>query len=127
MNRDYTITTFNRMCRTISKKVPRMTLATDIICGYPGETDDDHAETIKLLEDFRFAVVNISQFYPRPGTKAAGERGVNSGVKKKRSGEVTEKFMRYISWEGRRECTANIFFAIGHGGLYPRGSRSCSI
>ena len=48
-----------------------MTLATDIICGFPGETADDHEKTLDLISEFRFPIVNISQFYPRQGTPAA--------------------------------------------------------
>ena len=48
-----------------------MTLATDIICGFPYETDEDHQDTLRILNKYKLPVVNISQFYPRPGTEAA--------------------------------------------------------
>lgn len=52
-------------------RVPGITLATDIICGFPGETDQDFQETVKLVEEYRFPSLFINQFYPRPGTPAA--------------------------------------------------------
>lgn len=52
-------------------RVPGITLATDIICGFPGETDQDFQETVKLVEDYKFPSLFINQFYPRPGTPAA--------------------------------------------------------
>lgn len=52
-------------------RVPGITLATDIICGFPGETDQDFQETVKLVEEYKFPSLFINQFYPRPGTPAA--------------------------------------------------------
>eukprot|EP00392_Amoebophrya_sp_AT5.2_P001983 g1988.t1 len=104
MNREYTSRTFTKMCSSILEKAPAMTLATDIICGFPGEKDADHVKTLELIEEFKFAVVNISQFYPRPGTKAADMKRVETGTVKARSTEVTEKFLSYTRnqvYEGR--------------------------
>lgn len=52
-------------------RVPGITIATDIICGFPGETDQDFQETVKLVEEYKFPSLFINQFYPRPGTPAA--------------------------------------------------------
>lgn len=54
-----------------SPRVPGVTIATDIICGFPGETDEDFQETIDLVKLYRFPSLFINQFYPRPGTPAA--------------------------------------------------------
>ncbi|KAA0702905.1 Threonylcarbamoyladenosine tRNA methylthiotransferase [Triplophysa tibetana] len=51
--------------------VPGITIATDIICGFPGETDEDFEQTMELVRDYRFPSLFINQFYPRPGTPAA--------------------------------------------------------
>ncbi|KAK1794557.1 hypothetical protein P4O66_001282 [Electrophorus voltai] len=51
--------------------VPGITIATDIICGFPGETDADFQETMELVKKYRFPSLFINQFYPRPGTPAA--------------------------------------------------------
>lgn len=55
----------------ISCRVPGVTIATDIICGFPGETEDDFQETVKLVKHYQFPSLFINQFYPRPGTPAA--------------------------------------------------------
>lgn len=52
-------------------RVPGITIATDIICGFPGETDEDFEQTMELVRDYRFPSLFINQFYPRPGTPAA--------------------------------------------------------
>ena len=55
------------MCDTLRKIVPDLTIATDIICGFPGETKVEFQESIDLVLKYKFPVVNISQFYPRKG------------------------------------------------------------
>lgn len=55
----------------LSPRVPGVTIATDIICGFPGETEKDFQETIDLVKCYRFPSLFINQFYPRPGTPAA--------------------------------------------------------
>lgn len=66
--------------------------ATDIICGFPGETDEDFEETMDLVRKYRFPVVNISQFYARPGTPAARFKQLSSQVVKDRSRRLSEFF-----------------------------------
>ena len=51
--------------------VTDVNIATDIICGFPTETDADFEETMQLVEDYKFASLFINQFFPRPGTPAA--------------------------------------------------------
>ena len=52
-------------------RVPGVTIATDIICGFPGETLEDFQETVELVRHYKFPSLFINQFYPRPGTPAA--------------------------------------------------------
>jgi threonylcarbamoyladenosine tRNA methylthiotransferase CDKAL1 len=68
-------------------KIPEMTISTDIIAGFPSETEDDFQETIDLLERSQPDIVNISRYAARPGTEAYRWKGirVNSQVSKKRS------------------------------------------
>lgn len=106
MNREYTVKEFRTVVDTLSKLVPGMQIATDIICGFPGETDDDFAATVELIKQYKFAQVHISQFYPRPGTPAARMKKVPSAVVKKRSRELTavfESFTPYNGMEGQIE------------------------
>lgn len=106
MNREYTIKEFRTVVDTLTKLVPGMQIATDIICGFPGETDDDFAQTVELIKEYNLAQVHISQFYPRPGTPAARMKKVPSAVVKKRSRELTavfESFTPYNGMEGQIE------------------------
>jgi hypothetical protein len=60
MNREYTVEEFNEVCDFLKQHVPNMTIATDIICGFPTEDDQMHQETCKLVEYHKFPVLNIS-------------------------------------------------------------------
>lgn len=52
-------------------RVPGITIATDIICGFPTETEHDFEDTMALCRKYRFPSLFINQFFPRPGTPAA--------------------------------------------------------
>ncbi|KAH6836010.1 Methylthiotransferase [Perilla frutescens var. hirtella] len=106
MNREYTVSEFRTVVDTLIELVPGMQIATDIICGFPGETDEDFEQTINLIKDYKLPQVHISQFYPRPGTPAARMKKVPSNVVKKRSRELTtvfESFTPYVGMEGKTE------------------------
>ena len=51
--------------------VPDVTIATDLICGFPTETEADFEETMDLVREYKFPSLFINQFFPRPGTPAA--------------------------------------------------------
>ncbi|XP_066349158.1 uncharacterized protein [Miscanthus floridulus] len=106
MNREYTVGEFRKVVDTLCELVPGMQIATDIICGFPGETDQDFSETVNLVKEYQFPQVHISQFYPRPGTPAARMKKVPSNEVKKRSRELTsvfESFSPYQGMEGKVE------------------------
>lgn len=95
MNREYTVEEFEKVCDTLIKNVPDMAVSTDIICGFPGETEEEFLGTLRNLEKYKFPAVNISQFYPRPGTVAARMTQVPGNIKKDRSRRVTSLFESY--------------------------------
>lgn len=78
MNREYTCEEFEQVCDYLLKYVPNMVIATDIICGFPGETNEQFEDTMKLVDKYKFPILNISQFYPRPGTAAMKMKKVPS-------------------------------------------------
>ena len=99
MNREYTVEEFNEVCDFLKAEMPHMTLATDIICGFPTESAEHHKETCDLVRRHQFPVLNISQFYPRPGTVAAKWKQIDTKEKKSRSGDVTDIFNSYVTNE----------------------------
>ena len=92
MQRQYTVGEFRTIVDALMDMVPGVTIATDIIVGFGEETSDDHEETMQLLRDYQLPVVNISKFFPRPGTPAARMPHVPTTVVKPRSKELSEWF-----------------------------------
>ncbi len=72
MKRGYTSLQYKSIIRKLRAIRPDLHLSTDLIIGFPGETDDDHAKTMKLIEDMHFDNSFSFIFSPRPGTPAAG-------------------------------------------------------
>ncbi|KAJ8306384.1 hypothetical protein KUTeg_016929 [Tegillarca granosa] len=71
MKREYCLADFKKVVDFLRERVPRANIATDIICGFPTETEQDFEETLKLVADYKFASLFINQYFPRPGTPAA--------------------------------------------------------
>jgi threonylcarbamoyladenosine tRNA methylthiotransferase CDKAL1 len=89
MRREYTVAEFCTVVDTLRARVPGLALHTDIICGHPGETDEDFEATLELVRRYQPPVVNISQFYARPGTPSARMARVPSQAVKARSRALT--------------------------------------
>ena len=108
MNRPYQIADIAENLKFLRKEFPYLTLSTDIICGFPGETEDDFAKTIDLIKWLNPEILNISKFTPRPGTEAKDMEQVNSRVIKERSIRLSKIFReslitineKWQDWEG---------------------------
>lgn len=98
MNREYKIEDFEQLCDYLLAHVPNITISTDIICGFPSETKEQFDETLALIEKYKFPVINISQFYPRPGTVAAKWKRVDTKEVKRRSTETFKLFTSYQNY-----------------------------
>ncbi|KAL2791370.1 threonylcarbamoyladenosine tRNA methylthiotransferase [Daubentonia madagascariensis] len=99
MKREYCVADFKRVVDFLKEKVPGITIATDIICGFPGETDQDFQETVKLVEEYKFPSLFINQFYPRPGTPAVKMEQVPAQVKKQRTKDLSRVFHSYNPYD----------------------------
>ena len=71
MNRGYTYNDYINKISSLKEKVPGIAITTDIITGFPGETENDHMQTIKALKEIEFDGIFAFKFSLRPGTKAA--------------------------------------------------------
>jgi len=91
MNRTYTREYFIELVETIRKIIPNIGLSTDIIVGFPGETDQDFNETLNLMKEVKFDSAFNFKYSPRPGTKASEyEDQVNEEVKQIRLQKVID-------------------------------------
>jgi len=91
------------------KYVSNITIATDIICGFPTETKEDFEETLALIEKYKFTVINISQFYPRPGTVAAKWKKVDTKEVKRRSTAVANLFHSYANYQFLKDTVQRVW------------------
>ncbi|MFN2544780.1 MAG: tRNA (N6-isopentenyl adenosine(37)-C2)-methylthiotransferase MiaB [Actinomycetota bacterium] len=71
MNRSYRSDRYLSWVRRIREAIPGVAFSTDIIVGFPGETEDDFRETLRVVEAARFDQAYTFQYSPRPGTRAA--------------------------------------------------------
>jgi threonylcarbamoyladenosine tRNA methylthiotransferase CDKAL1 len=74
MQRFYRVSDFKRVVEAFRTSFPDITLATDVICGFPGETEEDFKRTLRLIEEVKPDIVNVSKFFARPKTAAAKMR-----------------------------------------------------
>lgn len=71
MRRGYTQDNYRRIVEKIRQRIPGASIATDIIVGFPGETEAQFMETYRLLEDLRLDSAHLARYSPRPGTVSA--------------------------------------------------------
>ncbi|WP_034448844.1 tRNA (N6-isopentenyl adenosine(37)-C2)-methylthiotransferase MiaB [Butyrivibrio sp. AE2032] len=96
MNRPYTIEKFLKIAEQFRTKVEGGSLTTDIIVGFPGETEEDFEETLKAIETAKFDAAFTFQYSARPGTKAASfENQIPADIVTERFGRLTEYTNRY--------------------------------
>lgn len=85
MDRGYTASQFEKMVRKFRKGVPDLCLSTDVIVGFPSETDADFEKTVRLIERIGPDIINLSKFCPRPNTPASRMKPLTTEIVKKRS------------------------------------------
>lgn len=109
MKRFYSVDDFKRIVLAFRREVPEATLSTDIICGFPGETEEAFIRTIELIEELKPDIVNISRFFPRPHTPAQEMNQTPIEEVKERSRRLTrivkeishERNKAWLNWEGK--------------------------
>lgn len=94
MKREYNRDDFCRVVDSLRRDVPGVSVATDVICGFPTETDADFEDTLSLCQQYQFPSLFINQFYPRPGTPAASMTRVTSTKDVKKRTKVCCTFTR---------------------------------
>ena len=85
MKRGHTAKIFLDVVKELRKKIPEIAIATDIITGFPSESERDFEETLSLIEESQPDVINSSRYSPRPGTLAAKYPRLSTKIVKERS------------------------------------------
>ena len=108
MNRGYTVEDFKKIVSRFREAFPWLHLWTDVIVGFPGETEADFGATLELLKEIQPDFVNISKYGTRDHATSSKMKQVPTDAKKERSGIATElvkeiaieKNKEWIGWEG---------------------------
>lgn len=108
MKRGHTAGVYSKTSKLFRKKFEKFTISTDIIVGFPTETEGDFEETLNLIEETRPDIINLSRYSARPGTKAASLDQIDVSEIKKRSKIVfdlsnklvLERNLEWIGWKG---------------------------
>ena len=91
MNRKYTTGEYKAIVESIRDRIPEVSITTDIMVGFPGETEDEFEATKEFLKMIQFSQIHVFKYSPRKGTPAADyENQVSSQIKNKRSEELIE-------------------------------------
>ncbi len=89
MNRKYTSGEYRRIVDRIRDRIPGVAVTTDVMVGFPGETDEEYSKTYEFLEQICLSDMHIFKYSPRAGTPAAGFKDqVDGRVKDSRSKEL---------------------------------------
>jgi tRNA-2-methylthio-N6-dimethylallyladenosine synthase len=98
MLRGYTVAQYRQLVLEIRRRIPTVALSTDVIVGFPGETEAQFANTYNLLTEIRFDMVHVAAYSPRSGTLAAKSMpdDVPTAIKKSRL-ETVEKLQTSIA------------------------------
>lgn len=129
MGRHYTAAEFSGLIGRIRHYIPNAAITTDIIVGFPGETEADFAETLRFAEETAFSQIHVFRYSPRSGTAAADfPEQIPEAVKKERSDRLSAlgKQLHHAFLQGCAGKTVSVLFErergngfhTGHAGNY---------
>ena len=109
MNRKYTAEDFIKVVEAFRKEIPEITISTDIIVGFPSETEEQFEDSVKILKQAKPDVLNISRYAAREGTIAAKMKQLPTNTLKQRSRIITnlyrqfayENNRKWLGWKGK--------------------------
>ena len=119
MNRKYTTADYKKSVEDLRTLWPDVAITTDIIVGFPGETDEEFEETVAFVEEVKLSQIHIFPFSPREGTPAAKmKEQIAPEVKEKREKVLStkEKALRLSYMEGFIGQELEVLFEKHHGG-----------
>ncbi|MGB9002333.1 MAG: tRNA (N(6)-L-threonylcarbamoyladenosine(37)-C(2))-methylthiotransferase [Nitrosotalea sp.] len=108
MKRGHTAEVFRKSSETFRKKFEKFTVSTDVIVGFPTESEEDFEQTLDMIQETRPDIVNLSRYSARPGTKAALMDQANVSDMMERSKKLSEivnkisqeRNQEWIGWKG---------------------------
>lgn len=115
MKRPYTVAFYEKLAASVRQTVPNVAISTDIIVGFPGETDEQFQHTYDMLERLRFNEVHVAAYSPRPGTLSENyEDSVPLQVKRERL-QAVERLQEQIASSYTAEMVGKDFEILVEG------------
>ena len=133
MARRTTLKEFRSLVETALSINPDFAITTDVIAGFPGETDEEFAETLAFIESLRFAGGHVFPYSPRPGTAAARMKDqISKTVQKQRAKQLRDLFavktdsfensfigsVQQVLWESSQAVEGGLWESHGLSGNY---------
>ncbi|ANF22489.1 tRNA (N(6)-L-threonylcarbamoyladenosine(37)-C(2))-methylthiotransferase [Thermococcus piezophilus] len=114
MGRTYTVEEFEEIVNEFRRKIPGLNLNTDIIVGFPGETEEAFQNTVELIKMVRPDKINVSRYSPRPGTVAAKWKQL-PGWKVKERSRLLHRLRLQIAYEINQNYVGREIEVLIHG------------
>ncbi len=123
MNRHYSAEEYFELCKKLRAGFPDATITTDIMVGFPTESEEDFAENVRFAQKVGFEKVHVFPYSPREGTKAAKMPQIEKSVKEKRSHIMIEKTeeVRQNFLKSQIGKTVDVLFETRHSDGYIEG------
>jgi MiaB-like tRNA modifying enzyme len=100
MCRFYSVKDFKRVVAAFRETLPDITVSTDVICGFPGESEKAFERTLRLIREVKPDIVNVSKFFARPGTAAAEmQKGIVPVGEIKRRTSATARLTKEVAFQ----------------------------
>ncbi len=122
MNRGYTREYYLDLIDRVKNGIPNATLSTDLIIGFPGETEEEYEETVSLVKEIRFERINLAMYSPREGTLSSRNMAddVPQEVKTRRLNDLLA-LQKHINREENEKYLDRIIDVIGEGKIKGNG------
>ena len=111
MKRKYTVDEYREMIKELRRKIPDLYIATDIIVGHPGETEEAFQNTLEIVRELEFERIHVAQYTPRPLTLSARMKQVPDPIKKERSKRLM-KLYEEIGYKKNKEYIGKTLNAV---------------
>jgi len=120
MNRGYTVSGYERIVRRLRNAIPDISITSDLIVGFPGETEEDFVDTLNMLERMQFDLVHTASYSPREGTPAAVMPDQISQEEKKRRLAIVNELQDAISFKKNLDLVGKVVEVL-FDDLAPKG------
>ncbi len=112
MNRHYTVSQYKNIINEIKKEIPNITITTDIIVGFPGETERNFHNTAKVFQEIKFDMAYIARYSKRSQTAAEKLNETVSNEEKKRREKILVEILSEIKLNKNKERLANTYTVL---------------